>query len=106
MRWAILIGTLILVSVAGGIFLIDCIRRLRFVAVLTRGHKTAGWAVGTVVFLVPFCLIWVLWGYLNAIIVLLHLILAWGVAELVRRLLQKRRKNRSVVAGRLRLRCC
>lgn len=86
--WVILLIVLLLTGISAVLFLIRSVRRFRFAARLSPG---AGRAVGAAVVLLPLALVWVVWGYMNAILVLLHLALFWGVAELVQRAVQKRR---------------
>ena len=93
MLWAFLFGGLLLLGLAGLFFLIFSAQRFRFVSALSHGSKAAGWLIGAAVILLPFALIWIVWGYMNAIIVLLHLAVFWGIAALVQRAVQRRRKQ-------------
>lgn len=93
MLWAILFGSLMLLSLAGLYFLIYSIRKFRFVAALSRGKKAVSWLVSAAVLLIPSAVVWVAWGYMNAIIVLLHLALFWGLAALIQRAAEKCRRK-------------
>ncbi len=91
MYWAILFGGMYLIGIAGLLFLIRNARRFRFVDALARGNRAASWAIGAAVILLPLALAWIAWGYMNAIIILLHLTVFWAAAELIQRAVQKRR---------------
>ena len=91
--WGLLFGGLFLLCLAGIYFLIYSVHKLRFVSALSRGNKAVGWLISTAVILVPSALLWEVWGYMNTVIVLLHLAVFWGVAALIQWGLQKRRKK-------------
>lgn len=94
MLWFIMFGGLILLCLAGMVYLIFCVRRLDVVSKLTHGNKAAAWAVGTAVVAIPTAIIWLAWGYMNALIVLLHMALFVGLAKLI----FKKRKFAGTVA--------
>lgn len=83
MLWLIMFGGLMLLCLAGLVYLIFCVRRLGFVTKLVHDNKAAAWAVGAVVVALPTAIIWLAWGYMNALIVLLHLALFIGLAKLI-----------------------
>lgn len=83
MLWFIMFGGLILLCLAGMVYLIFCVRRLGFVTKLTHGSKAAAWAVGAAVVALPTAVIWLAWGYINALIVLLHIALFVLLAKLI-----------------------
>ena len=83
MLWFIMFGGLMLLCLAGLVYLIFCVRRLGFVQKLTHGSKAAAWAVGAAAVVLPTAIIWLAWGYMNALIVLLHLALFVGLAKLI-----------------------
>jgi predicted MPP superfamily phosphohydrolase len=91
--WAILFGGLFLLCLAGIYFLIYSVHKFRFVSALSRGNKAVGWLISTAVILIPSALIWNVWGYMNTVIVLLHLAVFWGAAALIQWALQKRREK-------------
>lgn len=76
-------GGLILLCLAGMVYLVFCVRRLGFVEKLSHGNKAAAWAAGIAVVALPTAIIWLAWGYMNALIVLLHLALFVGLARLI-----------------------
>lgn len=91
MYWAILFGGMYLIGIAGLLFLIRSVQRFSFVSALSRGSRAASWCIGAALILLPLALAWAALGYMNAIIILLHLTVFWGVAELIQRAVQKRR---------------
>lgn len=93
MLWGILFGGLFLLCFAGLYFLIYSVRKFRFVSALSHGSKAASWLISAAVLLLPSAIIWAVWGYMNAIIVLLHLAVFWGIAALIQWAVQKRRKK-------------
>lgn len=93
MYWMILFCGMVLPCLAGLYFLIYSVRKFRFVSVLSRGSKPAGWLIGAAVILLPAALIWAAWGYMNVIVVLLHLAIFWGIAALIQWAVQKHRKK-------------
>lgn len=93
MLWAILFGGLFLLCLTGLYFLIYNVHKFQFVSTLSHGCKVAGWLISAAVLLLPSALIWVVWGYMNAIIALLHLSVFWGIAELIQHIIQKHRNK-------------
>ena len=91
--WGLLFGGLFLLCLAGIYFLIYSVHKFRFVSVLSHGNKAAGWLISAAVILVPSALVWKAWGYMNTVIVLLHLAVFWGAAALIQWALQKHRKK-------------
>lgn len=101
MIWIVLFGVLLAVAVVVLVFLIRNVRQLRFVAVLSRGNRAASCAIGTAVTLLPLVLIGLLWGYVNAVIVMLHLAIFLALAKFVLFIVRKvsRRNIRRLWAG-------
>ena len=82
-----------LLGVATLLFLIYSAQKFRFVAALSHHKKAVRLFIGAALILLPAAGIWALWGYLNTIAILLHLVFFWAVAALVQFLLLKRRKQ-------------
>lgn len=93
MVWAFIFGGLFLLGLVGLIILINGVRQLPFVAALAHGSKAAGFGIGAIVVLVPAALLWIAWGYMNVIVIVLHLTVFWGIAALVRCIVQKCRRQ-------------
>ena len=88
-------------ALAGLVFLISRARRFGFIIRLSGGHRAVSWLTGAAVILMPLILIGMVWGYINAIIVLLHLTVFWGIFELLQRIIEKcaRKQGRHYYAG-------
>ena len=101
MIWIVLFGVLLAVAVVVLVFLIRNVRQLSFVTVLSRGNRAASCAIGTAVTLLPLVLIGLLWGYVNAVIVMLHLAIFLALAKFVLFIVRKvsRRNIRRLWAG-------
>jgi len=89
--WAFLFAFLIFASGGCLFFLIYNVRRFRLVSKLSRGRRAAGWGIGTALILLPAAAAWRLLGFMNAVIILLHLSIFWMLAALVQHLAEKRR---------------
>lgn len=90
MLWAIFIGGMLLAGLAVLYYLIHSVRKFRFVEALSHGSKTASRLIAAAVVLIPTAVIWIVWGYMNAIVVLLHLALFWCIVDLIGRFIRKR----------------
>ncbi len=93
MIWLLLFGALFLLVLAAGFYLVRGVHRLRFVAALSRGHGAAAWGISALTVLLPIALFWVTLGYMNAILIPLHLAVFWAIADLLQWLVQKVRKR-------------
>ena len=91
--WIFLMAFLIFASLAGTFFLIRCVRKFGFVAKLGHGKKAAEWAISAALVLIPTAVIWLVFGYMNAIIVLLHAVVFSLLSELVFFIIRKARKK-------------
>ena len=89
--WAFLFAFLIFASGGCLFFLIYNVRRFRLVSKLSRGRRAAGWGIGIALILLPAAAAWRLLGFMNAVIILLHLSIFWMLAALVQHLVEKRR---------------
>lgn len=89
--WVFLLIFLFLASGGCLFFLIRSVRRFWFVAKLSRGRRGAGWCIGCAAVLLPTAAAWYLWGFMNTVIILLHLSLFWMLAALLQRLAERRR---------------
>ena len=91
MFWMIFLGVLILFGLACVFYLTRNMRSFRFVTALSRGRRTIANLIGGAAILIPLAIIWAAWGYMNAIIALLHLTLIWAICNLVQRIVRKLR---------------
>lgn len=91
--WAILFGALFLLGIAGLIFLICRIRKFGFLKKISEKNKFAGWGVGALLVIGLSVVSWKVLGYMNAIIILLHLTVFWLLAELIMLVVRNIRKK-------------
>ena len=89
MMWLILFGSLFLLGGASLLFLIYSVGRLPFIEMLANGSKLMTWLISALIIIAPTALIWMSYTVTNAIIVLLHLTVFWGLAEILRILAMK-----------------
>ncbi len=91
--WALIFGAIFLAMGAGIWFLIYNIKQFSWVEVLSRKKKALGWVISTAAVILPTALIWVILGYMNAIIILLHITIFWIIFELIKYLIKKLSKK-------------
>lgn len=89
MMWLILFGSLFLLGGASLLFLIYSVGRLPFIEMLANGSKLMTWLISALIIIAPTALIWMSYTVTNAIIVLLHLTVFWGLAEILHILAMK-----------------
>lgn len=87
-RLLILIG-LVLAGFAALFYLVSRVHRFRFSLALARGRHGWSWVISALAVLLPFAAIWLAWGYMNAIICLLHLALFWLLSDALFALLKR-----------------
>ncbi len=93
MLWILMFAGLLLVGFASFIYLIRRVHRFHFVCTLAHGRSATEWIFSTVFVVLPAALSWFLWGYMNTIICLLHLVLFWLLCDAVCHRIQKNRKR-------------
>lgn len=91
--WAFIFGALLLVLILGIVFLIYSIKQFHFIDVLAHNKKSLGWIISILVLLLPSIVMWKIFGYMNAIIILLHLAVFWAILKLIRYAVKKFRKR-------------
>ena len=87
-RLLILIG-LVLAGCAALFYLVSRVHRFRFSLALARGRRGWSWVISALAVLLPSAAIWLAWGYMNAIICLLHLALFWLLSDALFALLKR-----------------
>ena len=88
LRLLILIG-LVLAGCAALFYLVSRVHRFRFSLALARGRRGWSWVISALAVLLPSAAIWLAWGYMNAIICLLHLALFWLLSDALFALLKR-----------------
>ena len=79
--WAVLMVVLFVAMIAGMVYLITRIRKFTFMKKLAGGSKKKATLLSTAVITGAVAFFWLLWGFINAVIILLHLIVFWLVSE-------------------------
>lgn len=87
-RLLILIG-LVLAGFSALFYLVTRVHRFRFSLALARGRHGWSWVISVLAVLLPSAAIWLAWGYMNAIICLLHLALFWLLSDALFALLKR-----------------
>lgn len=89
--WAVLMVVLFVAMIAGMVYLITRIRKFTFMKKLAGGSKKKATLLSTAVITGAIAFFWLLWGFINAVIILLHLIVFWLVSEGIFALVRKKR---------------
>lgn len=89
--WAVLMVVLFVAMIAGMVYLITRIRKFTFMKKLAGGSKKKATLLSTAVITGAVAFFWLLWGFINAVIILLHLIVFWLVSEGIFALVRKKR---------------
>ncbi len=89
--WAVLMGVLFILVLAGILYLSSRIGRFSFFQKLARGKKRLAMFFGFLVTAVFTAVIWLLWGSMNAIVCVLHLLVFWLISDGIFSLIKKRR---------------
>ena len=91
--WAILMVVLFLLTVAGILYLSGRIRKFTFIVKLTKEKKRTGILLGLLIPVLLTAILWIIWGSMNAIICVLHLIVFWLLSDGIFALITKYRKK-------------
>ena len=99
--WLFIFAGMLLAGVAGVIYLVRKIHRFRLPNALAGGRRGLSWLFSALLVAVPFVVLWLVWGMMNAAICLLHLVVFWliwdGVFWVVKK--ARRRAFRRYYAG-------
>lgn len=89
MLWMLLFWGLFAGAVAGILYLAGRVRKFQFIEKLSNGSKKKGFFLGLLLSVAMTAVLWKLWGSMNAIICVLHLMVFWacsdGIFGLIRR---------------------
>ncbi len=97
--WLLLLIFLLVASIAGVVYLTSRIRKFGFISKISKGSRKKEIILSIIICVVPVIVIGLMWGYMNAIICLLHLIVFCIVIELIFNLVTKKRKFKRYYAG-------
>lgn len=89
--WAVLMGVLFILVFAGILYLSSRIGRFSFFQKIARGKKRLAMFFGFLVTAVFTAVIWLLWGSMNAIVCVLHLLVFWLISDGIFSLIKKHR---------------
>ena len=89
--WTVLMVVLFVAMIAGMVYLITRIRKFTFIKKLAGGSRKKATLLSTAVITGVVAFFWLLWGFINAVIILLHLIVFWLVSEGIFSLVRKKR---------------
>ena len=87
--WALLMIVLILLTILGVGYLANRIGKFSFIQKISKGKKKISILIGLSMAVVLTLVLWLLWGSMNAIICVLHLIIFWMVSDLIFSLIKK-----------------
>ena len=83
--WIILLIFLLLAGTGCLVFLISRVKRFSFIKVLSKDKKGIARLISALLVLLPLAPVWLAWGSMNAVIILLHLGVFWVIADLIDR---------------------
>lgn len=75
--WLFIFAGMLLAGVAGVVYLVRKIHRFRLPNTLAGDRRGLSWLFSTLLVAVPFVVLWLVWGMMNAAICLLHLVVFW-----------------------------
>ena len=90
--WMLLMAVLIVLAVLGLLYLASRIRKFGYFKKLTEQKKKTGILVSLLVLAAASALIWIAWGLMNLLVVLLHLVIFWLISDGIFTLITKKRK--------------
>ena len=75
--WLFIFAGMLLAGVAGVVYLVRKIHRFRLPNTLAGDRRGLSWLFSALLVAVPFVVLWLVWGMMNAAICLLHLVVFW-----------------------------
>lgn len=91
--WTILMLVLFILAFAGILYLADRISKFYILKKLTKGKRKTGILAGVAIMAVLTALLYRMWGSMNAIICILHLLVFWILSDVIFALIKKFRKK-------------
>lgn len=93
MMWILIMGALLIAFIAGFVYLTSRFSRFEIIGRLSKGGKGRKRLLSVIppVFIV--IVLWITMGFMNAIVVLLHLVVAWLIGDLLALIITKLRKK-------------
>ncbi len=91
--WAVLMIVLLILTIAGVLYLANRIGKFSIIQKFTKGKKLISTITGLIIAAALTAVIWVAWGPMNAIICVLHLIVFWLINDGIFALIKKGRRK-------------
>ena len=91
--WAVLMIVLLILTIAGVLYLANRIGKFSIIQKFTKGKKLICTITGLIIAAALTAVIWVAWGPMNAIICVLHLIVFWLINDGIFALIKKGRRK-------------
>lgn len=91
--WMILMIILFVFSLVGILYLADRISQFYILKKWAKGKKRMSILAGAVIMIVLISLLWKMWGYMNAIVCILHLLVFWMISDGIFTLIKRVRKK-------------
>lgn len=91
--WGLLMIILAVLSAAGILYLASRIGRFWIIKRIAKEKRNICFLIGLIILIALSASIWLAWGYMNAIVCILHLLVFWLLAEGIFTIIQKIRKK-------------
>ena len=93
LMWILLMAVLVVLAILGLLYLASRIRKFGYLKRLTEQKKKTGMAVSLLILAAFSAMIWIAWGLMNLLVVLLHLVVFWLISDCVFALIGKKQKT-------------
>lgn len=93
MMWIFIMGALIVAFIAGLIYLTSRFSKFEIISKLSKGGKRRKRLLSIIPIISIVAVLWITIGFMNAIIVLLHLVVIWIIGDLLALMIAKFRKR-------------
>lgn len=89
--WILIMGALLIAFIAGFVYLTSRFSRFEIIGRLSKGRKGRRRLLSMVPLVLIVAVLWITMGYMNAVVVLLHLVVVWLIGDLIALLITKLR---------------
>lgn len=93
LMWAFIAIAVLCGSAAGVVYLVNRLAKFGIYEKLSKGKRWLKYTLSAVTIVMISVVLTLLWGYINAIICVLHLVIFWLIFDLVRFIIQKAKKK-------------
>lgn len=91
--WIFIFSAILLAGAAGIAYLMHSIHRFRLISLISEKSRILSWLTSGLAVLLPSVLLGLLLGYMNAIVIVLHLVIFWVVSDIICFIIRKLRKK-------------